>query len=90
MAMEVLYEFWEVGRRRWLVCTEPGDALYAAVLHLLERRATPIEIRTRERRLWDAAAIAEIAEACRAEWAADHWRVPAGIAAAAALVDAHE
>jgi hypothetical protein len=58
------------------------DALSVAVRHVHDGDAVPLAVSCDGRRLLDAAAIARVYAACRAELEANYWRRPPSLAAA--------
>ncbi|HEY7064870.1 MAG TPA: hypothetical protein VII06_25575 [Chloroflexota bacterium] len=59
------------------------DALSVAIRHLHDRNAVPLDVTYGGRLLLDAAAIARVYAACRAELEADYWWRPGSLEAAA-------
>jgi hypothetical protein len=79
----VAYRFRKADQEHTAPYPRVRDALSVAIRHLHDCNAVPLDVTYGGRRLFDAAAIARVYAACRAELEADYWRRPVSLEAAA-------
>ena len=83
MAALIVYRFRQGAQERRLLVQRVTEALYTVLLDFHRARATPLEVSAGRRRLYDAAALRRIYDACRAELVATNEGVPTDLEAVA-------
>jgi hypothetical protein len=83
MATSVVYHFRRGGEEQHLLFARVTDALYTVLLGFRYARATPRAVCYGPRRLYDAAALRRIYDACRTELVAANDAVPTNLEAVA-------